>query len=174
MAIEQVRFESESFFFNAVDAGGLAASRLEACREITSEAGTVTVAIPPEHSRILFFARQLFAASAPQREYLVMPTLWGVWPSSENWHLYRTLRAKYGATDMLKDRPCHCFTASESETAADFLYLFLLFSWDFYAFAYRKEDVLFVSHDGFANYFSPYRTDDIQRALAYLNDEKSL
>jgi hypothetical protein len=79
--------------------------------------------------------------------------------------LYNLVRRACGDTTTLKDRPCHRFGISEREYALDYLYLFLLFSWDFYVFSYREKDLLFVSHDGHAAYFSPTRIDAIRSRI---------
>jgi hypothetical protein len=101
---------------------------------------------------------------APHGPLLLVPTEWGVW-GAENWHLYETVRRSGGSTSSLKAQPCHYFESNEREHALDFLYLFVLFSWDVYAFAYRENDLLFLSHDGFVTYFSPARTAYVKALL---------
>lgn len=96
---------------------------------------------------------------------LVMPVEWGIWPSSENWHLYKVIRGAAGDTSELHEMPRHCLEASERELALDFLQLFLSFSWRFYLSAYRRSELLFVSHDGYARFWSSERSGEILQRL---------
>jgi hypothetical protein len=77
-------------------------------------------------------------------------TQWGVWPSSENLHLYYRLRASYGERRMLADAPGHLFSVHEKSDLATFTELATLFGWDFYLLpAPRAYRTAFVSHDEF-------------------------
>jgi hypothetical protein len=155
-----MRFESRETFLHAIQAHGLKPD-LDWYAESPPGPGVITFPIPPEHSRILWFARQLLVATAPRRDILVMPTEWGVWQSSENWHLYELFRKACGGVQPLQEAPCHCFSADEHHLALDFIYLFLLFSWDFLIFSFHENDLLFLSHDGYAIYHAPNRIEHI-------------
>jgi hypothetical protein len=162
-----MRFESRETFLDAIQAHGLK-SDLDWYDESPPDPGVIAFPIPSEHSRILWFARQLLAAAAPRRDLFVMPTLWSVWQSSENWHLYNLFRKACGDNRSLKDAPCHCFSADEHDLALDFIYLFLLFSWDFFIFSFHDNDLLFLSHDEFAIYHSPNRVEHISAIVETL------
>jgi len=70
---------------------------------------------PAEFHR-LFYVAHWMASSLTYR----MPTLlwiseWGIWPSSENWHLYYKLRQSYGNQQLLWEAPGHLFLEHEAE-----------------------------------------------------------
>jgi hypothetical protein len=51
---------------------------------------------------------------------------WGIWPSSENWHIYYKLRQSYGDHHSLAEAPGHLFLEHEAEDLASFLQLAML------------------------------------------------
>ena len=107
----------------------------------------------------------------PTRDVLLLVTEWGVWSSSDNRHLYQTLRQHYGDHTDLKEKPCHCFSFDEQEILLDFLYLAILAGWDFYLFSYHHSGILFVSHDEFATYFSRDRVQFIHNKVQLFFDD---
>jgi hypothetical protein len=68
----------------------------------------------------------------PFDQCLLWVTLWGVWSSSENWHLFYRLRETYGEGRPLWDAPGHLFLKHESADLATFIQLTLFSEWDFY------------------------------------------
>ena len=161
-----MRFEKDDYFFTAIARHRLFAAKIEQYQDYEDRRGKVVFPVPREHARLLSFGRRLVDLVGNQSELLVIPTDWGIWRSSENWHLYELIcQASGGGQSHLKERPTHCFAGNEHDLALDFIYLFLLFSWDFFVFGGRDEDLLFVSHDGFALYYSPTRTVELEAML---------
>jgi len=81
----------------------------------------------------VFFVAHWIAQSLTFR----MPTLlwlteWGIWPSSENWHLYYRLRQTYGDQRLLHEAPGHLFLEHESEDLASLLQVAMLNGWGGY------------------------------------------
>jgi hypothetical protein len=50
-----------------------------------------------------------------------MVTEWGVWQSSENWHLYYRLRQSYGDHRLIEEAPVHLFLEHETYDLISFL-----------------------------------------------------
>ena len=168
-----MRFESKQFFLGALTANGLD-ENIDAYTEEGARAGNILFPAPEAHSHVLPFARRLLKMASPNSGLLIMPSEWGVWPSSENWHLYHFVRTSCGGNQSLQERPCHVFGVEETDLALDYIYLFLLFSWDFYVFAFHEDDLLFVSHDGFGVYHASSRAEEVRSeidAMFAVNDD---
>jgi hypothetical protein len=89
---------------------------------------------------------------APRSSCLLWVVTWGVWASSENWHLYYRLRQSYSELRLLHETPGHLFLGYEEPDFVSFLQLALLSGWD----AHLLPDLdyggpetarAFVSHD---------------------------
>jgi hypothetical protein len=87
---------------------------------------------------------------------LLWVTQWGVWPSSENQHLFYRLREAYSERRLLPDAPAHLFLGYERADLTTFIELAPLFGWDFYLLPNTAQARAFVSHDEFLE----FRTDD--------------
>jgi hypothetical protein len=81
-------------------------------------------------------------------------TQWGVWPSSENWHLFYRLRESYGERRLLHDAPGHIFLPHERSDLATFVGLGLLYGWNFHLLGNRRCVGGFVSHDEFLHIYT--------------------
>jgi hypothetical protein len=64
-------------------------------------------------SKLLWLSDVLASKLEPFDECLLWVTLWGVWNSSENWHLFYRLRETYGERRPLWDAPGHLFLKHE-------------------------------------------------------------
>ena len=93
-------------------------------------------------------ARTLVNLIAPQQETLLWINEWGVWPSSENMHMYLALRRANGNTSRLADSNVHLFAEDESENATDFLQLVIENGWDASLFTSDGSAELRACHDG--------------------------
>lgn len=85
---------------------------------------------------------------------LLWITEWGIWPSSENWHLYYKLRHCYGDQRLLEEAPGHLFLKHESEDLASFLQLAILNGWGGYLLAEADYVNVFFSHDEYFDFFA--------------------
>ena len=72
----------------------------------------------------------------------------GVWPSSENLHLYYRLRQSYGDTHLLEEHPAVIALNHEAVDLVSFLHLGMLFGWDMYLATSHDYGRAFISHDG--------------------------
>ena len=94
-------------------------------------------------------------------------TLWGVWSSSENWHLFYRLRETYGERRPLWDAQGHLFLKHENADLKTFTQLALIFGWDFYLITSPDYHAAFVSHDEFLQFCTNDRVaaEEVQHCL---------
>jgi hypothetical protein len=85
---------------------------------------------------------------------LLWITEWGIWGSSENWHLYYKLRQSYGDPRPLHEAPGHLFLGHESEDLTSFLQLAMLNGWGGYVLTVADCVNAFFSHDEYIDFFS--------------------
>jgi len=85
---------------------------------------------------------------------LLWITEWGIWGSSENWHLYYKLRQSYGDCRLLHEAPGHLFLGHESEDLASFLQIAMLNGWGGYVLTHANYVNAFFSHDEYIDFFA--------------------
>lgn len=115
----------------------------------------------------VFFVAHSIAQSLTHR----MPTLlwlteWGIWPSSENWHLYYRLRQTYADHRLLQEAPGHLFLEHEAEDLASFLQVAMLNGWGGYVLTQADYVNAFFSHDEYIDFFA--------KADGYLGDVRKM
>jgi hypothetical protein len=101
----------------------------------------------------MFWIAHWVATEVPCR----MPTLlrvteWGIWPSSENWHLYYQLRQSHGDHRLLDEAPGHLFLEYEAEDLAPFLQVSMLHGWGGYVLTHASHANVFFSHDEYLDF----------------------
>jgi hypothetical protein len=74
-------------------------------------------------------------------------TEWGIWESSENWHLYYRLRQSYDDHRLIEEAPAHLFLDYEPHDLISFLQIGLSMGWDFNVLTQADYSRVFVSHD---------------------------
>lgn len=84
---------------------------------------------------------------------LLWITEWGIWPSSENWHLYYQLRRPHDR-QLLHEAPGHLFMPFESEEFASVFQVALTNGWGGYLLTPNSEVNLFFSHDEYIDFFA--------------------
>ena len=109
---------------------------------------------PPTPGRILYYARWAASNITYRMPTLLWVTEWGVWASSENWHLYYKLRHSYGDRRLLQEAPGHLFLEYETEDLASFLQLAMLNGWGGYILTQADYVNAFFSHDEYIDFFS--------------------
>lgn len=122
---------------------------------------------PPEPYRLYYVARWM-ATELPERTpVLLWITEWGIWPSSENWHLYYKLRHSYGDNRLLDEAPGHLFLEHEAEDMASFLQLAMLNGWGGYLLTHANSVNAFFSHDEYIDFFAQRESDlsEVRAAL---------
>jgi hypothetical protein len=122
-------------------------------------------------SKLLRLSGVLASKFEPFEQCLLWVTLWGIWTSSENWHLFYRLRETYGERRPIWDAPGHLFEKHESADLTTFIQLALIFGWDFYVLSAPSGQVAFVSHDEYLRFC----TDDQETAqqIKHLLDKES-
>lgn len=98
---------------------------------------------------------------------LLWITGWGIFPSSENLHLYYRLRQSYGDYRLLDEAPGHFFLQYEMHDLTSFLQLSMLNGWDGYVLGHNDAASVFFSHDECVDFYSAHQSllDDIKKAL---------
>jgi hypothetical protein len=122
---------------------------------------------PSEPYRIFHFAHWVASALTCRRPCLLFVTEWGIWPSSENWHLYYKLRRTYGDNRLLHDAPGHLFLEHEAEDLASFLQLSILNGWGGYILTEANYVNAFFSHDEYVDFFAEHSENlaDVRNVL---------
>jgi hypothetical protein len=109
---------------------------------------------PTEPYQIFYFAHWIASELTYRRPTLLFITEWGIWQSSENWHLYYKLRQTYGDNRLLHESPGHLFLEHEAEDLASFLQLSMLNGWGGYVLTEADYVNAFFSHDEYINFFA--------------------
>lgn len=81
-------------------------------------------------------------------------TEFGIWPSSENLHLYYAVRRSYGDTRAIWEAPGHEFLKHEHTDLVTFLDIALQFGWGCLLFGPPQRASLIVSHDEWVQFGS--------------------
>jgi hypothetical protein len=107
---------------------------------------------PQTPGQVTWLCRFISQCLSPRAECLLWVTEWGVWPSSENWHLYYRLRQSYHDHRPLHEAPGHLFLDYEEPDLISYLQLGILNGWDMHllpALKYGGADTAraFISHD---------------------------
>jgi hypothetical protein len=107
---------------------------------------------------------------------LLWITEWGIWPSSENWHLYYRLRQTYGDVGLLHESPGHLFLEHESEDLASFTQMAMLNGWGGYLLTHANYVNMFFSHDEYMDFYAelPKNLNDIRRYFSTISDGNRL
>lgn len=122
---------------------------------------------PTQPYRVFFVAHWIARELTYRRPVLLFLTEWGVWPTSENWHLYYKLRQTYGDYRQLHDAPGRLFLEYEAEDLASFLQLSMLNGWGGYVLTEANYANAFFSHDEYIDFFADSSGNliDIRKAL---------
>lgn len=129
---------------------GLERTKPDAVPEMEME----RIAYPTEPYRIFVMAHWIANSLTQQMPTLLWITEWGIWPSSENWHLYYKLRHAYEDLRLVDEAPGHLFLGHESEDLASFLQIALLNGWGGYILTQADYVNAFFSHDEYIDFFA--------------------
>jgi len=108
--------------------------------------------LPQTPGQVAWLCNFVSSCLSPRDNCLVWISDWGVWPTSENWHLYYRLRQSYGDQRLLHEAPGHLLLDYEGAGLVSFLQLGVLNGWDMHLLPvlnYGGTDTAraFVSHD---------------------------
>jgi hypothetical protein len=109
---------------------------------------------PSEPYRFFSFSQWISRELTFRMPVLMWITEWGIWSSSENWHLYYKLRQGYGDFRLLHEAPGHLFLEHESEDLASLLQLSMLNGWGGYVLTQADYVNMFFSHDEYIDFFA--------------------
>ncbi len=111
--------------------------------------------IYPHEAGRLYHIAHWIGMSLPYRQpVLVWMTEWGVWGSSENWHLYYKLRAGSNDNRLLHEAPGHLFLEHEAEDLTSLLQVAMLNGWGGYVLTQANYLNAFFSHDEYIDFFA--------------------
>jgi hypothetical protein len=122
---------------------------------------------PGEAHRFYYVARWVASNLTYRDPALLWITGWGIWPSTENWHLYYRLRQSCADHRLLEEAPGHLFLGHESEDLASFLQLAMLNGWDGYLLGHADYVSLQFDHHEYIEFYSTQQAllEDIRSAL---------
>ena len=112
------------------------------------------VDFPHEPYKLFSLAHWVAATLTYRRSTLLWITEWGIWPSSENWHLYYKIRHTYGDVRLLPEAPGHLCLEHETEDLASFLQVAMLNGWGGYVLTEADYVNAFFSHDEYIDFFA--------------------
>ena len=115
--------------------------------------GCIRVFIEDERARSYAIANKLASFLDNFSSCLVWVNEYGIWPSSENWHLYNRLRSSYGDLRELHTAPGHKFDGYERPDLITLIDLMILFGWGGHVLA--SSGSMYISHDGWVRIFVP-------------------
>ena len=108
-------------------------------------------------------------------ECLLWVTTWGVWPSTENWPDYDTLRGAQGERRSLEKAPGHLFVAGESALLMKFVCTTLTNAWDAMLLPisgnHSNDHRVEISHDEWVYVFAKARPSFEPRIVKYRSGE---
>jgi hypothetical protein len=115
--------------------------------------------IPKYASKHAWFCRFIETTLRPWSRCLFWVTQWGVWESSENWHLYYRLRQSYREQRLIEEAPAHLFLDYETHDLISFLQIGLGAGWDFCLLTHNDCSRVFVSHDEWIEFATRDKTE---------------
>lgn len=101
---------------------------------------------PSSFTQFLWFSRAIEAALQPRQSCLVWVTEYGVFPSSENQHLFYRLRQSYGEYRLVHEAPGHLCLDFEVAEVVTLIYLSILFGWDAHLMPVAGYGRVFIYH----------------------------
>lgn len=110
--------------------------------------------VPLRADQILSVARWVASSLPCDMAVMLWITEWGVWPSSENLHLYYQLRQSYSDHRLLHEAPGHFFLKYEAEDLVSFLQIAVLNGWGGYVLAEADYVDAFFSHDEYIDFYA--------------------
>jgi len=123
---------------------------------------------PREPYRINYITHWIATNLTYRMPALLWMTEWGIWPSSENWHLYYKLRQSYSDQRLLHEAPGHLCLEHETEDLASFLQVAMHNGWGGYVLTQADYANAFFSHDEFIDFFSDDQgiIDEVRKGLS--------
>jgi hypothetical protein len=131
----------------------------------TSGTESILLFFEEHRSRSFAIAKQLVLWLGNFRSSLLWTTDYGIWPSSENSHLYYTLRLSYGDHRLINQAPGHYFLEYETADLITFVDLSIQFGWGANLITSQDRTNAFISHDGWVRIESKSQKEEILREI---------
>jgi len=96
---------------------------------VTGYKTRIPYAIPPDSGRKTALSRTLASLFGEQQEALLWINEFGIWPSSEDRHLFAGFRRSLGDQSPLPEKPGHIFSTDDLDTVGSLLAMVLYFCW---------------------------------------------
>ncbi len=153
-------------FYTAIECETWLAGQQRQKPGVGSTPAALRMAYPQPSYRITHLAHWVATNLTYRQPALLWITEWGIWPSSENWHLYYRLRHSYADHRLLAEAPGHLFVEHESEDLATFLQVAMQNGWGGYVLTAANHANLFFSHDEFVDLYTQQQSivDEFQSA----------
>lgn len=117
-------------------------------------AATFRIASPPDPGRRVHLSRTLAHFLRPDEGGLIWIDEYGMWPSSENRSIFRSVRSTFGERRPLEAAPGQRFGADDLEHIEALLALILLFSWGAIVVQNAGRLVIRISHDEYVDIYT--------------------
>jgi hypothetical protein len=114
-----------------------------------------------QRARSYALAGRVVDWQGPFETCVMLVTEHGIWPSSENLHLYYAIRRSYGDRRVLTEAPGHVFLKHEKAELVTFLDLAVQFGWGCLIFKYPQDACLCLSHDEWMEFSADFDLDAI-------------
>jgi hypothetical protein len=140
---------------------------------------TLRIRFPSSPNQFLYWSQHIASSIAHQQPCLLWITEWGIWPSSENLHLYYRLRQGYQDLRLLDEAPGHLFLKHETNDLASFLQLVTLFGWGGYILSEADYVNAYFSHDEYIDFYSQDKSlieelrNELESNVAAVNSRQS-
>jgi hypothetical protein len=129
-----------------------------------SDSSIVAFYGPPRPANVAV-ARKLASFLGPFKSCLLWIKEFGIWPSSENLHLYYRLRQSYGDYSELRAAPGHFFLGHELTDLVSYMDLAVQFGWGAHLLTAENWTYLWLSHDEWCLIESENQRKDIESEL---------
>ncbi len=120
---------------------------------------TVRCDFPKSVPQLTWFCRFIERSLQPRQHCLLWVTTWGVWPSSENWHLFYRLRQSHAEHRLIHEAPGHLFLDFEEADLVSFIEISIINGWDMHLIPTVGYGRVFVSHDEWAEFAMDHREE---------------
>jgi len=117
-ALARLRTSCAEPVFRSIEAGAGEVGGLEAAIDLGDQVG-----------RYCYLSHLVTEWLSPFVSCTLLMTEFGIWPSRENMHLLRRLRASYSELRGIGDAPGHFFFATEASDLTTHLHIGLVFGW---------------------------------------------
>ena len=130
---------------------------------------SIRMALTESRTSEYVVAKAIAKAIGSVPEMCLWITEYGIWPSTENWHLYYALRRTYGDARRLGEAPAHQFLGYETADLVTFLHLMLLFRWGGHLVSAPSGVSIDISHDGWIVIDADQNRGDVIKSFTDLN-----